>query len=239
MVSSSASRSPTACAASRACSLQDRRGLLGGRWRSIASHRRAPGVGNAEADLPRGVHVDLEVAVTHHLDVHQQPARLDDHGAHTLGTSKGVRPSRRPRSRHRSGVPPGPRRARARPSRSRRPAPRRPAARRRPDRPSSLTSPSQPRAHHAAIRSKGFSTSSSRASASSHPGVSASRTNGRPDTPPRAAAGERMGEGTRLFTVCLPRGRADCARRPGVNREYRDGQSRSLVVTQGARAESC
>jgi len=26
--------------------------------------------------------------------------------------------------------------------------------------------------------------------------------------------------------------------RPGVNREYRDGQCRSLVVTQGARAES-
>src|SRR5262249_57545255 len=49
---------------------------------------RAPVVGNAEADLPRGVHVDLEVAVTHHLDVQQQPARVDDLGAHTLGTSK-------------------------------------------------------------------------------------------------------------------------------------------------------
>src|SRR5262245_66007184 len=59
--------------------------------RALAEHGlalRAPVVGNAEADLPRGVHVDLEVAVTHHLDVHQQPARLDDHGAHTLGTSK-------------------------------------------------------------------------------------------------------------------------------------------------------
>src|SRR5262245_40897193 len=59
--------------------------------RALAEHGlalRAPVVGNAEADLPRGVHVDLEVAVTHHLDVDQQPARLDDHGAHTLGTSK-------------------------------------------------------------------------------------------------------------------------------------------------------
>src|SRR4029453_11370592 len=43
--------------------------------------------------------------------------------------------------------------------------------------------------------------------------------------------GGAHGRGPGCSLSALAHGRADCARRPGVNREYRDGRCRSLLVT--------
>src|SRR5262249_15114159 len=195
-------------------------------------------VGNAEADLPRGVHVDLEVAVTHHLDVHQQPARLDDHSAHTLGTSKEfVQTAARALYTGAECLQ---------------------------DRGALALVQVEvvvllrvvpllvvvPMVRHHSRRLLGRAlitrapvqrTSAPRVRVRAPPGTLGSLPPYQRQTRHAAArgGGGRHGRGgTRLFTGCLPRGRADCPR-PGVNREYCDGQCRSLMVTQDARAESC
>src|SRR5262245_25452282 len=207
--------------------------------RALAEHGlalRAPVVGNAEADLPRGVHVDLEVAVTHHLDVQQQPARLDDHGAHTLGTSKEfIQAAARALYTGAECLQ---------------------------DRgalavvqvevvvllrvvPLLVVVPIV--RHHSRLLLGRALITRPPAQRASAPRV---RARAPPVTlgslPPVPAADQirrrtrRRGnawEGGPSYSLsALLRGTADCARRTGVNREYRDGQCRSLLVTLGSRA---